>query len=264
MRLHTLMIHTDRCLRYSLLLLIICMFIYYTQIATTTGLLRRDCLADRPCTNTTEVTSSRLNCTDPGCRERLSEHDRRLYNRCLARVKRLSGAVIPRDNGCTFLSGASHPAIALISFPGSGNTWIRQLLEAATGICTGSTMCDMSLRFAGFTGENINSGSVLVVKTHTTRPNWTTSLSAQETGQLQTLGFNESDTLDTGKCMGFQSAIIIIRNPFDSLVAEWSRRVVNDFKVETTRLHAHTKEIDKKYFGGFQYHKNLIETEVTN
>ena len=27
--------------------------------------------------------------------------------------------------------------MALASFPGSGNTWVRGLLETATGICTG-------------------------------------------------------------------------------------------------------------------------------
>ena len=53
----------------------------------------------------------------------------------------------------------SRKPVALISFPGSGNTWVRQPLEGASGICTGSVMCDMSLRYDGFIGENVNSGS---------------------------------------------------------------------------------------------------------
>ena len=30
-----------------------------------------------------------------------------------------------------------HGAVGLVSFPGSGNTWVRHLLQLATGICTG-------------------------------------------------------------------------------------------------------------------------------
>lgn len=46
------------------------------------------------------------------------------------------------------------PIVALISFPGSGNTWLRHLLEQATGIYTGSIYCDRSLK-AMFPGEHI-------------------------------------------------------------------------------------------------------------
>ena len=35
------------------------------------------------------------------------------------------------------MSGQGRAAVALVSFPGSGNTWVRGLLERATGICTG-------------------------------------------------------------------------------------------------------------------------------
>ena len=38
---------------------------------------------------------------------------------------------------CRFRNGTSRPLVLLRSFPGSGNTWSRQLLEKATGICTG-------------------------------------------------------------------------------------------------------------------------------
>ena len=30
-----------------------------------------------------------------------------------------------------------HGAVGLVSFPGSGNTWVRHLLQLATGICRG-------------------------------------------------------------------------------------------------------------------------------
>jgi len=38
---------------------------------------------------------------------------------------------------CHFMNGTSRGSVALLSFPGSGNTWLRGLLEKATGICTG-------------------------------------------------------------------------------------------------------------------------------
>ena len=39
--------------------------------------------------------------------------------------------------------------LALASYPGSGNTWIRWLIEAATGIYTGSVYKDAHLYFEG-------------------------------------------------------------------------------------------------------------------
>ena len=38
---------------------------------------------------------------------------------------------------CCFMDGSKRAAVALVSHPGSGNTWIRGLLEKATGVCTG-------------------------------------------------------------------------------------------------------------------------------
>ena len=56
----------------------------------------------------------------------------------LSRVRRLSLDTDPGINGqCRFMNGTGRAAVALASFPGSGNTWVRQLLEQATGVCTG-------------------------------------------------------------------------------------------------------------------------------
>ncbi len=38
---------------------------------------------------------------------------------------------------CHFVNGTSRQPVALASFPGSGNTWVRGLLEKVTGVCTG-------------------------------------------------------------------------------------------------------------------------------
>ena len=43
--------------------------------------------------------------------------------------------------------------IALASFPGSGNTWLRYLLQQATGIITGSIYKDHALLRNGFPGK---------------------------------------------------------------------------------------------------------------
>ena len=61
---------------------------------------------------------------------------------------------------------APGPVTALASFPGSGNTWLRYLLQQATGVTTGSVYKDFALLKNGFPSESVANGSVLVVKTH--------------------------------------------------------------------------------------------------
>ena len=58
------------------------------------------------------------------------------------------------------------PVTALFSRPGSGATWVRHLLELATGYETGSVYRDSQALLNGFSGEGIKDGSVLVVKDH--------------------------------------------------------------------------------------------------
>lgn len=54
----------------------------------------------------------------------------------------LTTASDPGINGrCRFMDGTHRAPVALASFPGSGNTWMRQLLQEATGICT--SMCKL-------------------------------------------------------------------------------------------------------------------------
>ena len=36
------------------------------------------------------------------------------------------------------MNGSRRSEVALVSYPGSGNTWTRGLLEKATGVCTGT------------------------------------------------------------------------------------------------------------------------------
>lgn len=48
-----------------------------------------------------------------------------------------------------------HNKTALASFPGSGNTWLRYLLQQVTGILTGSVYNDLFLKNNGFPGRYI-------------------------------------------------------------------------------------------------------------
>ncbi|XP_053691158.1 WSCD family member AAEL009094 [Sabethes cyaneus] len=86
---------------------------------------------------------------------------------------------------------------ALVSFPGSGNTWLRYLLQQATGILTGSVYKDYGLLKSGFPAENVANSSVLVVKTHEWGPNaWAP----------------------------YGKAILLVRNPKKAILAEFNRQ----------------------------------------
>lgn len=185
-------------------------------------------------------------CDDPFCRDHLTVYEKRLYTECEGKVQKLAHGMMSKDNGCRFLVTKSRKPVALISFPGSGNTWVRQLLEQASGICTGSAMCDMSLRYSGFTGENINTGSTLVVKTHRPKPSWLFG-AANYASRIEP---KSSDAV-------YESAIIIVRNPMNAMVSEWNRIVANDFLRKTIRLHAHTKKVGKENFSKFKGYSSL-------
>ncbi len=99
-----------------------------------------------------------------------------------------------------------HPIVALVSFHGSGNTWLRYLLEQASGIYSGAIYCDPSLKTT-FPGEGIAGGSVVVVKTH----------------QTDSLKLPILVQVSSGKEV-YDKAILLVRDPFDALVSEANRR----------------------------------------
>lgn len=98
------------------------------------------------------------------------------------------------------------PIVALISFHGSGNTWVRHLLEQATGVFTGSIYCDGGLKIV-FPGESVCSGNVIAVKTHHT----------------DTTDLPKDIQMAMGK-QRYDKAILIVRNPFEALLSEANRR----------------------------------------
>ncbi|XP_076812840.1 sialate:O-sulfotransferase 2-like isoform X2 [Clavelina lepadiformis] len=102
-----------------------------------------------------------------------------------------------QDNRCDlriFLPSHTSEKIFLRSIPGSGNTWMRHLIESTTGVFTGSAYDDAFLATGGFLGEfdDVSSGRTLVIKEHSA-------------------GSEPSKN------------IILIRNPFDAIVAEFTR-----------------------------------------
>ena len=120
----------------------------------------------------------------------------------------------PSSQHCKHMSfKSSGPIVALASFEGSGNSWVRQLLESATGIYTGSVYYDPAYIKVGMIGENINTKNVLVVKVH-------------------------GSPSKVKRVMHIVKAIYIIRNPFGVILTEHNR---NTAKI--------SKMLDKNYTG---------------
>ena len=71
--------------------------------------------------------------------QHLTPSDRDDFAACQDKHKKFSNEW--RLGACVFVDPASRSegAVALVSLPGSGNTWLRGLLERATGVCTGKS-----------------------------------------------------------------------------------------------------------------------------
>ena len=107
----------------------------------------------------------------------------------------------------------------LVSWPGSGNSWVRQLLEATTGIYTGAHRdCDIDYIKVGMLGEGISSENVVAVKYHK--------------GRL---------------IFKMKKVIYIVRNPYDAIVAEFNR--LNAKKDKILRKAPHVSQINITRFG---------------
>ena len=141
----------------------------------------------------------------------------------------------PRNScHCHFLSTRDGRIVALASLPGSGNTWVRGLLEMATRVCTGSTNCDRFLKVGGFCGEGVMSGRVLVVKTHVSSLRW-------KGEYYKTVAANHPL---------FDAAIFLIRSPFGAAVADYNRIMSLNFSRHQTGSR-HVKYLgNPQFFGG--------------
>ena len=80
-------------------------------------------------------------CNSSICYEYLSEAESVFFNKCAKKTVDKEAKFGPIQKGrCHFMNGTGRYPVALASFPGSGNTWLRGLLEKATGICTGTVV----------------------------------------------------------------------------------------------------------------------------
>ena len=100
-------------------------------------------------------------CSDPLCTNFLSERDLGNFTACRRRTQAAyskrsaktakaaqalsSNQPAPRFSECRFMNGSGWSPVGLVSFPGSGNTWVRGLLQKATGICTGTSVFRIKL-----------------------------------------------------------------------------------------------------------------------
>ena len=100
------------------------------------------------------------------------------------------------------------PVVGLASYPSSGNTWLRYLIEGVTGYYTGSMYNDISLRKKGFYGEGVpaDAGLVLTVKTH----GHTTGPGAHVADKVK-VEYNHHTEVN-------HSAILLIRNPYKAII----------------------------------------------
>lgn len=101
----------------------------------------------------------------------------------------------------------------LYSFPGSGNTWLRLLIDFSTNVYSGSVYSDKSL-LKILPGERKCDGSVSVIKAHP---------------HLQTFAhFNSGDL--PSKCTSLlrhlpvSRMVFLLRDPFSSIFSEYTRR----------------------------------------
>lgn len=186
-------------------------------------------------------------CEKKHCAEYLTAKEKMVQKKCMQEVFRhmdpLNIRATLRENNCRFINGRHRLPVALVSAEGSGNTWLRGLLEQATGLCTGFVHCDYVMRKNGFIGEAVKSGNVLVVKTHAVEPQWN-GVRYSEPNQKQPF---------------FGSGILMIRNPFKSLVAEWNRRVTNLYLIPNGIEHneSHTNIIPREYWSECMTHVSM-------
>jgi len=128
----------------------------------------------------------------------------------------------------------SGPIVALGSVPGSGNSWVRQLLESATGIYTGALYCDKSYIAVGMIGEGITTGNVIAIKTH-------------------------AGPSVTKELINHDKAIYIVRSPFGAILSEQNRHLAKVYKDELSLGDRHTAEVDPKYLDYGMYIEESIK-----
>lgn len=175
-------------------------------------------------------------CRDTICSEYLTEGDHVHFDYCIKKTWPTQRHREPKESVCQFMDGSGRHPVALASYPGSGNTWVRGLLQEVTGLCTGGVYCDVALRQSGFPGEGVRSGAVLVVKTHQTDPRWS---GVHYDKNLPLIYYKKLEHIPI--C---NSAILLVRFPFTAIVAQHNR-LLNVDSIDTHTAHGEPEEFGK-------------------
>ena len=158
----------------------------------------------------------------------------------------LTGHNLPLTRCLCHLANSTqmYSRVALVSLPGSGNTWVRGLLERTTDICTGAMWCDPNLRATHFCAEGLHDRT-LVVKNHDPIIRWRGEIPPK------TLDYSENNKPE------FDAAIFIHRNPYDAMIAEHNRELGYTRWKATYHLNLslssghHVQSFGPKYFSEF-------------
>ncbi len=155
---------------------------------------------------------------------------------------------------------ARHLPPLLYTFPGSGNTWCRLLIEYATGIYTGSVYNDESLLQA-LPGEFTCNWLVSAVKAH---PH------THRASELLSGHYNsDNNKCKRGGVARFEKAILLIRDPFDSIWSEYQRRVsqshvagIPKANFNWHRWQANAANLAHAYYDMWQLDHSLMERQL--
>ncbi|XP_068248563.1 sialate:O-sulfotransferase 1-like [Palaemon carinicauda] len=148
------------------------------------------------------------------------------YRKLTIDYKRSRHVLWPHDADCSSIDvrfGKNISGVFLHSFPRSGNTWVRYLLEAATGIFTSSFYTDRTLIRQGYLGERdkFRQGTTIATKLH---------------------------FIKHLKQYRWAPCITIIRNPARLFISLWSYVNIKNRRVK------HTAVIPEKTFESKEFH----------
>mmetsp|Transcript_21422 Transcript_21422/g.27379 ORF Transcript_21422/g.27379 Transcript_21422/m.27379 type:complete len:361 (+) Transcript_21422:107-1189(+) len=107
----------------------------------------------------------------------------------------------------------SRKPLLLASYPGSGNTWTRHLIQSGSRILTGSVYNDRSI-IQEFPAEGKRDTTVIVTKTHFPCAGCWNIKSGGPVSEAQ-----------SGDLKTASGSVYIIRSPFDAILAEFKRKV---------------------------------------
>ncbi|KAJ1623831.1 hypothetical protein T492DRAFT_1052116 [Pavlovales sp. CCMP2436] len=131
----------------------------------------------------------------------------------------------------------------LWTVPGSGNTMMRQLLEFATGIRSGSVQHDSRLIRAGLLGEGRVDHNVVAVKVHHAAFSTTLPVHLVKRG-------HGGNVTKTWKGLSVTAAIGVVRDPYNAFFAE--------YQLMHTDFGTHSARAERANFVGGDFAKDAL------